>query len=245
MQPVTSSDPNAARKGWMSLLAKAPAARLAELWEASALPDSPAGYEWLRRPESGAVMLRGRAGAVGAPFNLGEMTVTRGALRLPSGEVGHAWVQGRDKRKATLAALADALMQTEAAERVETAILAPLRKDAAARVWVKRGTGQMKINGKDVTEYFARPVLQMILAQPFEAAERVGEFDVVATVRGGGLSGQAGAVRHGISRALTHFEPGLRPALKAGGFLTRDPRVVERKKYGKAKARRSFQFSKR
>ena len=119
------------------------------------------------------------------------------------------------------------------------------RKDAAARVWVKRGTGQMKINGKDVAEYFARPVLQMILAQPFEAAERVGEFDVVATVRGGGLSGQAGAVRHGISRALTHFEPGLRPALKAGGFLTRDPRVVERKKYGKAKARRSFQFSKR
>ena len=119
------------------------------------------------------------------------------------------------------------------------------RKDAAARVWVKRGTGQMKINGKDVSEYFARPVLQMILAQPFEAAERVGEFDVVATVRGGGLSGQAGAVRHGISRALTHFEPGLRPALKAGGFLTRDPRVVERKKYGKAKARRSFQFSKR
>ena len=98
------------------------------------------------------------------------------------------------------------------------------RKDAAARVWVKRGTGQMKVNGKDVTEYFARPVLQMILAQPFEAAERVGEFDVFATVKGGGLSGQAGAVRHGISRALTLFEPGLRPALKAGGFLTRDPR---------------------
>ena len=119
------------------------------------------------------------------------------------------------------------------------------RKDAAARVWVKRGTGQMKINGKDVSEYFARPVLQMILTQPFEAAERVGEFDVIATVKGGGLSGQAGAVRHGISRALTLFEPGLRPALKAGGFLTRDPRVVERKKYGKAKARRSFQFSKR
>ena len=119
------------------------------------------------------------------------------------------------------------------------------RKDAAARVWVKRGTGQMKINGKDVTQYFARPVLHMILAQPFEAAERVGEFDVVATVKGGGLSGQAGAVRHGISRALTHFEPGLRPALKAGGFLTRDSRAVERKKYGKAKARKSFQFSKR
>ena len=119
------------------------------------------------------------------------------------------------------------------------------RKDAAARVWVKRGTGQITINGRKVDSYFARPVLQMILAQPFEATGRVGEFDVIATVRGGGLSGQAGAVRHGISRALTLFEPGLRPALKAGGFLTRDPRVVERKKYGKAKARRSFQFSKR
>lgn len=119
------------------------------------------------------------------------------------------------------------------------------RKDASARVWVKRGTGQVKINGRDISVYFARPVLQMILAQPFETVERVGEFDVIATVKGGGLSGQAGAVRHGISRALTHFEPGLRPALKAGGFLTRDPRVVERKKYGKAKARKSFQFSKR
>ena len=103
----------------------------------------------------------------------------------------------------------------------------------------------MKINGRDVTEYFARPVLQMILSQPFETTERLGEFDVIATVKGGGLSGQAGAVRHGISRALMLFEPGLRPALKAGGFLTRDSRAVERKKYGKAKARKSFQFSKR
>ena len=119
------------------------------------------------------------------------------------------------------------------------------RKDAAARVCVKRGTGQVTINGRKVEVYFARPVLQMILAQPFDATERAGEFDVIATVRGGGLSGQAGAVRHGISRALTLFEPGLRPVLKAGGFLTRDSRVVERKKYGKAKARRSFQFSKR
>ena len=107
--------------------------RMAELWEASDLPPLADGHAWLRRPESGAVMLRGRAGAVGAPFNLGEMTVTRAALRLATGEVGHAWVQGRDKRKATLAALADALMQTEAAERVETAILAPLREEAEAR----------------------------------------------------------------------------------------------------------------
>jgi len=119
------------------------------------------------------------------------------------------------------------------------------RKNASARVWIKRGTGRVTVNGKDINTYFARPVLQMLLAQPFQTVEREGEFDVMATVVGGGLSGQAGAVRHGISRALTHFEPGLRPALKAGGFLTRDPRVVERKKYGKAKARRSFQFSKR
>ena len=119
------------------------------------------------------------------------------------------------------------------------------RKNAIARVWIKRGTGQISINGRDITTYFARPVLQMVLQQPFETVERTGEFDVIATVVGGGLSGQAGAVRHGISRALTNFEPGLRPALKAGGFMTRDPRVVERKKYGKAKARRSFQFSKR
>ena len=119
------------------------------------------------------------------------------------------------------------------------------RKNASARVWVKRGSGNILINGKILVEYFARPVLQMLLVQPFEAASRQGEFDVIATVKGGGLSGQAGAVRHGISRALVNFEPSLRPPLKAGGFLTRDPRVVERKKYGKAKARRSFQFSKR
>ena len=119
------------------------------------------------------------------------------------------------------------------------------RKDASARVWVKRGTGQITVNGKNVTDYFTRPVLQMLLNQPFETAGRTGEFDVIATVKGGGLSGQAGAVRHGISHAMIRFEPALRPVLKAGGFLTRDSRVVERKKYGKAKARRSFQFSKR
>ena len=119
------------------------------------------------------------------------------------------------------------------------------RKDSSARVWVKRGTGQITVNGKNVSDYFTRPVLQMLLNQPFETAGRTGEFDVIATVKGGGLSGQAGAVRHGISHAMIRFEPGLRPVLKAGGFLTRDSRVVERKKYGKAKARRSFQFSKR
>ena len=119
------------------------------------------------------------------------------------------------------------------------------RKDAVARVWIKPGSGRITVGGKDFTEYFARPVLQMILQQPIIAANRAGQYDIVATASGGGLSGQAGAVRHGISKALTYYEPELRGVLKKGGFLTRDSRVVERKKYGKAKARRSFQFSKR
>jgi small subunit ribosomal protein S9 len=119
------------------------------------------------------------------------------------------------------------------------------RKNAIARVWVKPGNGRVVVNGRDQTEYFARPVLRLIVRQPFEAAGRVDQYDVICTVTGGGLSGQAGAVRHGISRALINFEPALRGALKQGGFLTRDSRVVERKKYGRAKARRSFQFSKR
>ena len=119
------------------------------------------------------------------------------------------------------------------------------RKDAVARVWIKPGSGKVVVNGKPMNEYFARPVLQMVLAQPFTVAGVEGEFDVMATVKGGGLSGQAGAVKHGVSKALQLYEPSLRPALKAAGFLTRDARVVERKKYGKAKARKSFQFSKR
>ena len=119
------------------------------------------------------------------------------------------------------------------------------RKDAVARVWLKPGKGLIKINDKDYAEYFARPVLQMLLQQPLTAANRNTQYDIMATVMGGGLSGQAGAVRHGISKALTHYEPELRPVLKKGGFLTRDSRVVERKKYGRKKARRSFQFSKR
>jgi small subunit ribosomal protein S9 len=119
------------------------------------------------------------------------------------------------------------------------------RKNAVARVWIRPGNGKIEVNGRDSPVYFARPVLRMLLNQPFVVTDRLGQFDVWATVKGGGLSGQAGAVRHGISRALTFYEPGLRPVLKHGGFLTRDSRVVERKKYGKAKARRSFQFSKR
>ena len=119
------------------------------------------------------------------------------------------------------------------------------RKDAVARVWIKPGSGKVVVNGKDQDKYFARPVLQLILRQPFQVAGVEGEFDVVATVKGGGLTGQAGAVKHGISKALQLYEPSLRAPLKAAGFLTRDSRVVERKKYGKRKARRSFQFSKR
>ncbi len=119
------------------------------------------------------------------------------------------------------------------------------RKNAVARVWVKPGKGKITVNERDIEKYFTRPVLRMLINQPFGVANRAGEFDVVATVSGGGLSGQAGAVRHGLAKALTYFEPELRSALKRGGFLTRDSRVVERKKYGRAKARRSFQFSKR
>jgi len=119
------------------------------------------------------------------------------------------------------------------------------RKNAVARVWVKPGSGKITVNTKPVEQFFARPVLRMMIQQPLVATNRNGQFDVVCTVSGGGLSGQAGAVRHGLSKALTNYEPDLRGALKKGGFLTRDSRVVERKKYGRAKARRSFQFSKR
>ncbi len=119
------------------------------------------------------------------------------------------------------------------------------RKDAVARVWIKPGSGTITVNERPVDVYFARPVLRMILQQPLQVVNRAGQFDIVVTVAGGGLSGQAGAVRHGLSKALTYYEPELRPALKKEGFLTRDPRVVERKKYGRKKARRSFQFSKR
>ena len=143
-----------------------------------------------------------------------------------------------------------AMAETEAApepmrDALGRAYATGKRKDAVARVWIKPGNGKVTVNGKAMDAYFARPVLQMILRQPFTVANVEGQFDVTATVKGGGLSGQAGAVKHGISKALQLYEPSLRAALKAAGFLTRDSRVVERKKYGKAKARRSFQFSKR
>ncbi|WP_323006780.1 30S ribosomal protein S9 [Pseudorhodobacter sp.] len=143
------------------------------------------------------------------------------------------------------AAVQAAVVREPMRDKLGRAYATGKRKDAVARVWIKPGTGKVVVNGKTMAEYFARPVLQMILRQPFTVAGVEGQFDVMATVAGGGLSGQAGAVKHGVSKALQLYDPTLRAALKAAGFLTRDSRVVERKKYGKAKARKSFQFSKR
>ncbi|MGQ3672817.1 30S ribosomal protein S9 [Xanthobacter sp. TB0136] len=153
----------------------------------------------------------------------------------------------------SLDALAEVKVSAEAAAPVHVqkldkygrAYATGKRKDAVARVWVRPGTGKVTVNDRDIEVYFARPVLRLIINQPFQVAAREGQYDVICTVSGGGLSGQAGALRHGISRALTFYEPELRSPLKKAGFLTRDSRVVERKKYGRAKARRSFQFSKR
>jgi len=151
----------------------------------------------------------------------------------------------KDLRGATQAAAPAAGLPEPKIDKQGRAYATGKRKNAVARVWIKPGAGRMTVNGRDIAAYFARPVLRMLLSQPFEVCNRLNQYDVICSVTGGGLSGQAGAVRHGISRALTHFEPTLRVVLKKGGFLTRDSRVVERKKYGKAKARRSFQFSKR
>ncbi len=146
---------------------------------------------------------------------------------------------------ADVAPVAEAPVHVQKLDKFGRAYATGKRKNAIARVWVKPGSGKIVVNGKEFTAYFGRPVLQMIVQQPIYAAARDGQFDIFATVSGGGLSGQAGALRHGISKALTYYEPGLRGVLKKLGFLTRDSRVVERKKYGKRKARRSFQFSKR
>ena len=144
-----------------------------------------------------------------------------------------------------IAAAADVPLREQELDKEGRAYATGRRKDATARVWLKPGSGKVIVNGKDQEVYFARPTLRLIIDQPFTITDRQGQYDVVATVKGGGLSGQAGAVKHGISQALTKYEPALRSTVKAAGFLTRDSRVVERKKYGRAKARRSFQFSKR
>ncbi len=139
----------------------------------------------------------------------------------------------------------EAVLREQQLDKQGRAYATGRRKDAVARVWLKPGSGKIVINGREQDVYFARPTLRLIINQVFDITDRRGQYDVEATVKGGGLSGQAGAVRHGISTALTRYEPGLRTTVKREGFLTRDPRVVERKKYGRAKARRSFQFSKR
>jgi small subunit ribosomal protein S9 len=146
---------------------------------------------------------------------------------------------------ADIAAKADVPLREQELDAQGRAYATGRRKDATARVWLVPGSGKVIVNGKDQEVYFARPTLRLVIDQPFAITERQGQYDVVATVRGGGLSGQAGAVKHGISQALAKYEPALRSTVKAAGFLTRDSRVVERKKYGRAKARRSFQFSKR
>jgi small subunit ribosomal protein S9 len=154
-------------------------------------------------------------------------------------------LQSLDQLSQVKPAAPDAPKYVKKVDKFNRAYATGKRKDAVARVWIKPGAGKVTVNSREVEVYFARPVLRMMIEQPFSVAARSGQYDVICTVAGGGLSGQAGAVRHGISKALTYFEPELRTVLKKGGFLTRDSRVVERKKYGKAKARRSFQFSKR
>src|SRR5271165_1282496 len=154
-------------------------------------------------------------------------------------------IQSLDQLSQLKPAAPDAPKYTKKVDKQGRAYATGKRKDAVARVWIKPGAGSIQINTRPLDTYFARPVLRMLIQQPLVAANRQGQYDVICTVSGGGLSGQAGAVRHGLSKALTQFEPDLRPVLKREGFLTRDSRVVERKKYGKAKARRSFQFSKR
>ncbi|QFR32715.1 30S ribosomal protein S9 [Ancylobacter sp. TS-1] len=154
-------------------------------------------------------------------------------------------IQSLDGLEALKSQAVEAPKHVQKLDRQGRAYATGKRKNAVARVWVRPGTGKIVVNERDIETYFARPVLRLIIQQPFSTAARTGQYDVVATVSGGGLSGQAGALRHGISRALTYYEPELRGPLKKGGFLTRDSRVVERKKYGRAKARRSFQFSKR
>ena len=154
-------------------------------------------------------------------------------------------IQSLDQLSQLKPAAPDAPKYTKKVDKLGRAYATGKRKDAVARVWIKPGAGKITVNARELDVYFARPVLRMMIQQPLVVAARNGQYDVVCTVAGGGLSGQAGAVRHGLSKALTNFEPDLRSVLKKGGFLTRDSRVVERKKYGRAKARKSFQFSKR
>ena len=172
--------------------------------------------------------------------------LTSGEANAPAAAEARATEAPADESAQTVAPQApSAPLREQQLDKQGRAYATGRRKDAVARVWLKPGSGKITVNGRDQTVYFARPTLRLVINQVFDITERRDQYDVVATVTGGGLSGQAGAVRHGISTALTRYEPALRTTVKQAGFLTRDPRVVERKKYGKAKARRSFQFSKR
>jgi small subunit ribosomal protein S9 len=213
-------------------------ADLAKLTEAEAAPEAPAA----ETPAAETAEAPADAPAAEAP--------AAAPARREGREGGR---EGRDRRDetpddhgvSTQGPQIKAILREQQLDKQGRAYATGRRKDAVARVWLKPGTGKIVVNGRDQEVYFARPTLRLIINQVFDIADRKGQYDVIATVIGGGLSGQAGAVRHGISTALTRYEPALRTIVKREGFLTRDPRVVERKKYGRAKARRSFQFSKR
>ena len=177
----------------------------------------------------------------------GQEPETPAAAETPAAEGETATVESAEpvEAPAPVVVQAETPLREQQLDKYGRAYATGRRKDAVARVWLKPGSGKIEVNGRDQSIYFARPTLRLVINQPFGITDRVGQYDVVATVKGGGLSGQAGAVKHGIAQALSRYEPALRTAVKREGFLTRDPRVVERKKYGRAKARRSFQFSKR
>jgi small subunit ribosomal protein S9 len=176
--------------------------------------------------------------------DLGEITNQAATAEAPAADAPATDAETTEAA-APVATQPEAPLREQQLDKYGRAYATGRRKDAVARVWLKPGSGKITVNGRDQEVYFARPTLRLVINQPFGVTEREGQYDVVATVKGGGLSGQAGAVKHGIAQALSRFEPALRTAVKREGFLTRDSRVVERKKYGKAKARRSFQFSKR
>jgi small subunit ribosomal protein S9 len=176
--------------------------------------------------------------------DLGEITNQAATAEAPAADAPATDAETTEAA-APVATQPEAPLREQQLDKYGRAYATGRRKDAVARVWLKPGSGKITVNGRDQEVYFARPTLRLVINQPFGVTEREGQYDVVATVKGGGLSGQAGAVKHGIAQALTKYEPVLRAPVKAAGFLTRDSRTVERKKYGKAKARRSFQFSKR
>ncbi|HET8750611.1 MAG TPA: 30S ribosomal protein S9 [Sphingomicrobium sp.] len=177
--------------------------------------------------------------------DLGDLTKQESAAPTPAEAEAEAPAAAEAAPAEPAAPVQEAPVREQQLDKYGRAYATGRRKDAIARVWLKPGSGRIVINGREQEVYFARPTLRLVINQPFDVASRQGQYDVVATVVGGGLSGQAGAVKHGIAQALTRYEPALRTMVKQAGFLTRDPRVVERKKYGRAKARRSFQFSKR